>query len=672
MTRVKFTANRIESGAVVWLTGDLGWSEDAGKAHGFAGRLAERAREAVDRSERGNAIIAAYEVPVEDGMPRPSAREDIRAARGPSILPSADRLTGKRDAAPAPAPAIAPAMYRYDAVDHELVRTRAAQFRDQVARRLRGDLSEEEFRPLRLQNGLYLQLHAYMLRVAIPYGALSSTQMRGLAGIARDFDRGFGHFTTRQNIQFNWIKLVEAPDILDRLAGLEMHAIQTSGNCIRNVTADPLAGAAPDEIEDARIWAEIIRQWSTFHPEFAFLPRKFKIAVCAAAEDRAATAFHDIGLRLVRRRGGETGFRVLVGGGQGRTPRVARKLAHFVPVRQLLSYLEAIMRVYNAAGRRDNIYKARIKILVDDMGIEGFADAVNREWGLIKDSTINLPPGEYRRIKAHFAGPELAPVPAGTTDKASERDVAAAADPGFGRWLRRNVMAHHTEGYANVSLSLKSAGRPPGDASASEMEAMADLADRYGRSELRVTYTHNIIIPHVRRNRLAALYRAARDAGLHGAEEGLISDMIACPGLDYCNLANARSLPLAEKIFRQFPDPARRAEIGRLRLNISGCINACGHHHAADIGVLGVNKKGVEHYQITLGGRADDAAAIGRIIGPSFAEDEVPGVIETIVNLYLAGRQDRESFGDHLMRVGPEPFKQAVYAGGTGQTQGQS
>ncbi|MEK9558771.1 MAG: nitrite/sulfite reductase [Alphaproteobacteria bacterium] len=558
-------------------------------------------------------------------------------------------------------------MYLYDSLDHDAVRIRAAQFRDQVERRLRGDLTEEEFKPLRLQNGLYLQLHAYMLRVAIPYGTLSSMQMRGLAGIARDFDRGFGHFTTRQNIQFNWIKLVEAPDILDRLAGLEMHAIQTSGNCIRNVTADPLAGAAPDEIEDARVWGEIIRQWSTFHPEFAFLPRKFKIAVSAAAEDRAATAFHDIGLRLVRRVGGETGFRVLVGGGQGRTPRVARKLAHFVPERQLLSYLEAIMRVYNAAGRRDNIYKARIKILVDDMGIEGFADAVTREWGLIKDSTVNLPPEEYRRIKAHFARPDLEPVPAETSGEVSQHEAASVTDRGFGRWLRSNVMAHHTEGYANISLSLKSAGRPPGDASASEMEAMADLADRYGRSELRVTYTQNIIIPHVRRDRLAAFYHAARDAGLHGAEEGLISDMIACPGLDYCNLANARSLPLAEKIFRQFPDPARRAEIGRLRLNISGCINACGHHHAADIGILGVNKKGVEHFQITLGGRAGEDAAIGRIIGPFFAEDDVPAVIETIVDLYLAARRDGESFGDHLRRVGADLFKQAVYADGAGE-----
>ncbi|MGC6452869.1 MAG: DUF2849 domain-containing protein [Candidatus Puniceispirillaceae bacterium] len=656
MTGVRFTANRIESGAVVWLTRDMAWAEDAGMAHSFSGGLAARARRAVEAAERRNDVIAAYEVPVEEGATRPSAREAIRAARGPSITPPADRCDDA-GSSPQDTPAIAPAMYRYDAVDHDLVSIRATQFREQVERRLRGELTEEEFKPLRLQNGLYLQLHAYMLRVAIPYGTLSSTQMRGLAGIARDFDRGFGHFTTRQNIQFNWIKLVEAPDILDRLAGLEMHAIQTSGNCIRNVTADPLAGAAPDEIEDARVWAEIIRQWSTFHPEFAFLPRKFKIAVSAAAEDRAATAFHDIGLRLVRRRGGETGFRVLVGGGQGRTPRVARKLAHFISERNLLSFLEAIMRVYNAAGRRDNIYKARIKILVDDMGIEAFAEAVNREWLLIRDSATELPAEEQARIRSHFAPPALAPAPGNPASLAQARDT----ERGFGRWLRSNVLAHHTAGYANVSLSLKSAGRPPGDASASEMEAMADLADSFGRSELRVTYTQNIIIPHVRRDRLADLYRAARVAGLHGAEEGLISDMIACPGLDYCNLANARSLPLAEKIFRQFPDPDRRAEIGRLRLNISGCINACGHHHAADIGVLGVNKKGVEHYQITLGGRADEAAAIGRIIGPSFAEDEVPGVVETIVDLYLAARRDKESFADHLLRVGPQPFKQAVY-----------
>jgi len=666
MSGVTFTANRIRTGAAVWMTGDLSWTEDAARAFRFTDDLAETARLAAERAEQRNEITAVYELASGEGVSHPSARETIRAARGPSIAPPADRgpavapgRAASPDASSHVLPDISPAVYHYDAIDHDLVRVRAAQFRDQVKRRLDGELSEEEFKPLRLQNGLYLQLHAYMLRVAIPYGTLSSDQMRGLAGIARDFDRGFGHFTTRQNIQFNWIKLVDAPDILDRLADLDMHAIQTSGNCIRNVTADPLAGAAPDEIEDARVWAEIIRQWSTFHPEFAFLPRKFKIAVSAAAEDRAATAFHDIGLRLARRRGGETGFRVFVGGGQGRTPRVARKLAHFVSAANLLSYLEAIMRVYNAAGRRDNIYKARIKILVDDMGIEAFAEAVDREWLLIRDSATELPAEEHRRIAAHFTPAALPSALANPPDLASFRKE----DAGFARWLASNVLAHHTPGYANVSLSLKSVGRPPGDASASEMEAMAGLADRFGRAELRVTYTQNIIIPHVRREHLVALYRAAREAGLHGAEEGLISDMIACPGLDYCNLANARSLPLAEKIFRQFPDPARRAEIGRLRLNISGCINACGHHHAADIGVLGVNKKGVEHYQITLGGRADEAASIGRIIGPSFAEDEVPGVIEAIVDLYLAGRLEAETFADHFLRVGLDPFRQAVYGG---------
>jgi sulfite reductase (NADPH) hemoprotein beta-component len=439
-----------------------------------------------------------------------------------------------------------------------------------------------------------------------------------------------------------------------------MHAIQTSGNCIRNVTSDPLAGAAHDEVQDPRIWAEVVRQWSTLHPEFAFLPRKFKIAISTGAEDRAAIAFHDIGLRLALSRDGETGFRVFVGGGQGRTPRVARKLAHFIPARHLLSYLEAIMRVYNAAGRRDNIYKARIKILVDDMGVESFGEAVNNEWQVTKDNTTDLPVAEYQRIAGYFS---LADLPAAPSAKAALAK-AADDDPAFARWYRTNVLAHHTQGYANVSLSLKSAGRPPGDAAASEMEAMASLAETYGRGELRVTYTQNIIIPHVRRDHLAALFQDALKAGLAGAEEGLISDMIACPGLDYCNLANARSLPLAEKIFQRFPDPDRRAEIGKLRLNISGCINACGHHHAADIGILGVNKKGVEHYQISLGGRADEAAAIGRIIGPSFAEDEVPAVIEEIVTLYLENRKTDERFGDHLLRVGLTPFKQAVYGDG--------
>ena len=551
-------------------------------------------------------------------------------------------------------------MYRYDEFDRAFVERRAAQFRDQVDRRLRGELSEDEFKPLRLQNGLYLQLHAYMLRIAIPYGVLSSGQLRGLAGIARDFDRGFGHFTTRQNIQLNWIRLVDAPDILDRLATFDMHAIQTSGNCIRNVTCDPLAGAAHDEIEDPRVWAEIIRQWSTLHPEFAFLQRKFKIAISAGAEDRAATGFHDIGLRLVKSRGDETGFRILVGGGQGRTPRVARQLAHFVPKRHILSYLEAVMRIYNAAGRRDNIYKARTKILVDAMGIDAFAEAVNTEWGLIKDGATDLPELEYRRIAAHFAPPDLAeasPVPLALA-------LAQRHDAGFARWVRQNGLPHRLPGYANAVISLKSAGRPPGDASASEMEAIADLADDHGTGEIRVTYQQNVIIPHVRRDALPALYRDARKAGLGGGENGLISDIIACPGLDYCNLANARSLPLADRIFQRFDDPQRRAAIGRLQVNISGCINACGHHHAADIGILGVDKKGVEHYQITIGGRAGEAAAIGRIIGPSFAEHEVPAVIGTIIDTYLACREGDESFAAYVARSGTDGLKAAVYDDG--------
>jgi len=554
-------------------------------------------------------------------------------------------------------------MYRYDEFDREFVKARTVQFRDQVERRLSGELTEEEFKPLRLQNGLYLQLHAYMLRVAIPYGVLSSAQMRGLAGIARDFDRGYGHFTTRQNIQFNWIKLIEAPDILDRLAQFDMHAIQTSGNCIRNVTCDPLAGAAHDEIGDARLWCESIRQWSTLHPEFSFLPRKFKIAVSAGAEDRAATGFHDIGLRLVRGQDRQTGFRVLVGGGQGRTPRVGRELARFVQKDHILSYLEAVMRVYNAAGRRDNIYKARIKILVDAMGIDAFATVVAEQWKLVKGTTVELPETEYRRIASYFAPPLLEQTPSPLAGLAEAR----SDDPAFDRWVRVNALPHFSPDHVNASISLKSAGRPPGDASASEMEALAGLAESYGQGELRVAYTQNVIIPHVYKADLPALHEGLTIAGLGGAEEGLIGDMIACPGLDYCNLANARSLPVADRIFKRFEDPARRVEIGPLRLNISGCINACGHHHAADIGILGVDKKGVEHYQITVGGRAGEAAAVGRIIGPSFAEDEVPGVIETIVEIYVAARRRQETFADFLRRVDIAVLKDAVYGGAAGR-----
>ena len=553
-------------------------------------------------------------------------------------------------------------MYRYDEFDREFVRARTLQFRDQVERRLSGELSEEAFKPLRLQNGLYLQLHAYMLRIAIPYGVLSSAQMRGLAGIARDFDRGYGHFTTRQNIQFNWVRLDQAPDILDRLAQFDMHAIQTSGNCIRNVTCDPLAGAAHDEIEDARLWCEVIRQWSSLHPEFSFLPRKFKIAVSAGAEDRAATGFHDIGLRLIRRRDGGTGFRVLVGGGQGRTPRVARQLDSFVPQHQILSCLEAIMRVYNAAGRRDNIYKARIKVLVDDMGIDAFKDAVNGQWREIKDTAIELPKAEHDRIAAYFAPPVLEQGPADMADLVDAR----SADPAFDRWVRVNVLPHFSANHVNASISLKSASRPPGDASASEMEALAMLAETYGQGELRVTYTQNVIIPHVHKANLQCFHEDLVNIGLAGAEEGLIGDMIACPGLDYCNLANARSLPVADRIFTRFADPAHRAEIGPLRLNISGCINACGHHHAADIGILGVDKKGVEHYQITVGGRAGEAAAIGEVIGPSFAESEVPAAVEAIVDSYMASRREGETFAGFVRRADISVLRKAVYDGKSG------
>jgi sulfite reductase (NADPH) hemoprotein beta-component len=548
-------------------------------------------------------------------------------------------------------------MYKYDYTDRDFLKSRSAQFRDQVARRLDGRLSEDEFKPLRLQNGLYLQLHAYMLRVAIPYGVLSSRQLCGLAHIAREFDRGFGHFTTRQNIQFNWIKLVDAPDILDRLAGFDLHAIQTSGNCVRNTTTDPLAGAAHDEVANPLGWCEIIRQWSTLHPEFTFLPRKFKIAVSAGAQDRAATGFHDIGLRMIKNRGGEIGFRVLVGGGQGRTPRVAKTLNAFLPTQHLLSYLEAILRVYNEAGRRDNIYKARIKILVDAMGIEAFADAVNNEWVNTRASNYDLPKAEQARIMAHFGKPLLPPV----TDATNTILERRRKDRGFERWISHNIHQHWHPGYASASISLKQIGRPPGDASAAEMLEIADLADKFGRGELRITYTQNIIVPHVALGDLPAMYDRLANIGLAGGEGGLIGDMIACPGLDYCNLANARSLPLADRIFNHFEDPEYRHEIGKLRLNISGCINACGHHHAADIGILGVNKKGVEHFQISLGGNAGDNAAVGRIIGPSFAEADVPAAVEKILTTYLSLRNEDEAFDRCLDRLGIEPFKEALY-----------
>jgi sulfite reductase (NADPH) hemoprotein beta-component len=549
-------------------------------------------------------------------------------------------------------------MYRYDEFDRTLVAERVQQFRGQVARRLSGELSEAEFKPLRLMNGLYLQLHAYMLRVAIPYGTLSAVQLRMLAHIARRYDKGYGHFTTRQNVQFNWPKLADVPEILEELATVEMHAIQTSGNCIRNVTADQYAGAAADEIEDPRIYSEIIRQWSTLHPEFSFLPRKFKIAVTGAANDRAAVRLHDIGLQMRRNLKGEAGFEVIVGGGQGRTPVIGKTIRSFLPKRHLLSYLEAILRVYNQLGRRDNLYKARIKILVNETGAQEFARLVEAEWAEIKHGALALPGEELARIEAYFAPPLYEPLDA----VAPQFEARKREDPDFARWVQTNLAAHRQPGYAIVNVSLKPVGGVPGDASAEEMEALAGFAERYSFGEIRVTHEQNLVLPHVRLSDVPALWAALNAAGLATANIGLLSDIIACPGLDYCNLANARAIPVAQRISTRFGDLKRQHDIGGLKIKISGCINACGHHHVGEIGILGVDKKGEEFYQITLGGSADENAALGKIIGPAFSYDAVVDAVETIVETYLDVRQTGEGFNDSLARVGLTPFKEKLYA----------
>ena len=550
-------------------------------------------------------------------------------------------------------------MYRYDEFDHGFVKERVVQFRDQVQRRLDGELSEDEFKPIRLMNGLYLQLHAYMLRVAIPYGTLSSVQMRRLAHIARKYDKGYGHFTTRQNIQYNWPKLVDTPDILDELAEVEMHALQTSGNCIRNVTSDQYAGVAADEIEDPRIYAEIIRQWSTLHPEFTFLPRKFKIAVTGAETDRAAVKLHDIGIAMLRNAAGEPGFRIDVGGGMGRTPIVAVTIREFLPKRDLLAYLEAILRVYNTLGRRDNIYKARIKILVQSEGAERFAELVEEEFAHLKGGPLALPQAEIDRIRAYFAPPSYRAL----EDEPRELARARDADEEFAAWLRTNVAPHKQAGYAIVNVSLKPVGGIPGDASAEEMDAVADLAERYSFGEIRVTHEQNLTLPYVEQKELYELWLTLKIHGLATANIGHAGDIIACPGLDYCALANARSIPVAQEISERFADIRRQHDIGRMTLNISGCINACGHHHVGNIGILGVDKNGEEFYQITLGGRADEKAAVGRIVGPAFSFDEVPDAVEKIVETYLELREDdEESFVDAYARLGADPFKEALYA----------
>ncbi|CDM58186.1 MULTISPECIES: nitrite/sulfite reductase [Rhizobium] len=549
-------------------------------------------------------------------------------------------------------------MYRYDEFDHAFVAERVEQFRDQVQRRLSGELAEDAFKPLRLMNGVYLQLHAYMLRIAIPYGTLSSRQMRMLAHVARTYDRGYGHFTTRQNLQFNWPKLSDMPDVLAELATVEMHAMQTSGNCIRNVTADHFAGAAADEVADPRPYAEILRQWSSVHPEFSFLPRKFKIAVTGAERDRAAIQVHDIGLHLKKNDKGEIGFAVYVGGGQGRTPMIAKLIRDFLPEEDLLSYTTAVMRVYNLHGRRDNKYKARIKILVHETGAEELARQVEAEFAELRDTELKLPEQDVEAIAAYFAPPALPDRAEGWENLARWKK----ADPAFARWVQQNVQPHKHPDYGMVTISLKPIGGIPGDASDSQMDAVADLAEEYAFDEIRVSHEQNLILPHVALADLEAVYRGLVAMGLAEANAGLITDIIACPGLDYCALANARSIPVAQEISRRFGDPARQTEIGELKIKISGCINACGHHHVGHIGLLGVEKKGAELYQITLGGSGDEHTSIGEIIGRGFEPEKVTDAIETIVNTYLAIRKEpSEIFLDTYRRVGPQPFKDALY-----------
>ncbi len=550
-------------------------------------------------------------------------------------------------------------MYQYTEFDKHFVRQRAAQHRDQLERNLAGKLSDDEFRPLRLQNGWYIQRHAPMLRVAVPYGELSARQLRALAVIAREYDRGYGHFSTRQNLQFNWIPLVRSADVMDALAAVDMHGIQTSGNCIRNITSDALAGVAYDELVDPRPYCEILRQWSSLHPEFAFLPRKFKIAVTGAAEDRAATAWHDIGLHLLKNSAGEVGFKVLVGGGMGRTPVIGSVIHEFLPWQQILVFIEAIVRVYNRYGRRDNIYKARIKILVKAEGPK-FIAAVNQEFAHILSDDVDgsahlIPRAELDRVKASFVPPE------GISEPGPTAAPIAETAPAFARWLQRNVHRHKLPGYRAVTLSLKRAGQAPGDATDVQMEAAASIAERFSHAELRVTHDQNLLLPWVLERDLPALWQAAREAGFAAPNIGLITDMIACPGGDFCALANARSIPLAAEVTERFADLDELYDIGDIDLHISGCINSCGHHHSGHIGVLGVDKDGKEWYQVSLGGSdgstLSGAPVAGKVIGPSFAADEVADAIEAVVDTYRARRAADEHFIDTVKRVGLEPFK---------------
>ena len=556
-------------------------------------------------------------------------------------------------------------MYRYDSIDQQIINERVVQYRGQIERHQAGTLSDDELRPLRLQNGLYIQRHGPMLRIAIPYGMLAAAQLRKLAEISRRYDRSFGHFTTRQNMQLNWPKFEETPEILGQLASVEMHAVQTSGNCVRNITSDPFAGIAPDELTDPRPYCEVLRQWSTFHPEFAYLPRKFKIAVNAATEDRAVIRAHDVGLEIVRNESsengeiGEIGVKVFVGGGLGRTPVIGKVIRQYLPRRHLLSYLDAVLRVYNRYGRRDNMYKARIKILVNALGIEEFTRQVEAEWSHLKDGPTTLTDAEFDRVARHFAPPTYDTLPA--------EDLSFVAhlkeDKAFARWVNRCVHAHKVPGYAAVTLSLKAPGVPPGDITDVQMEAVADLAERFSFGELRVTHEQNVVLSDIRKRDLYAVWKIARTHALATPNIGLLTDMICCPGGDLCSLANARSIPIADAVQKKFDDLDYLYDIGDISLNISGCMNSCGHHHVANIGILGVDKNNEEWYQITLGGQQGNSTTIGKVIGPSFYAEEVPLVIEALVNVYIEQRTPEERFIDTFDRVGVEPFKQRAYAG---------
>ncbi|MBS1189351.1 MAG: sulfite reductase, beta subunit (hemoprotein) [Rhodocyclaceae bacterium] len=550
-------------------------------------------------------------------------------------------------------------MYRYDAVDRQFLQERVAQYRDQVRRWQAGELSDDEFRPLRLQNGLYIQRHAPMLRIAVPYGQLGSGQLRKLAAVARTYDKGYGHFTTRHNLQFNWVRIEDTPDILARLAEVNLHSIQTSGNCIRNITTDHFAGVAADEVIDPRPLAEILRQWSTFHPEFAFLPRKFKFAISGTREDRAVTWFHDIGLHLVEGPGGETGFRVLVGGGLGRTPIRGQVVRDYLPWQHILTYCEAILRVYNRFGRRDNAYKARIKILVQALGIEAFARQVEAEWAHLKDGPSTITQAEFDRVAAHFEPPAYEALPDADFCLAQHKQD----DPAFARWAARCVHAHKVPGYAAVTLSLKKHGDNPGDITADQMDVVADLADRFSFGELRISHEQNVILADVPKSELYTVWHNARAAGLATPNVGLLTDVICCPGGDLCDLANAKSVPIAKAIQARFDDLDYLHDLGEIDLNISGCMNACGHHHVGHIGVLGVDRNEAEFYQVTLGGRQGSDARLGKVIGPAFAAEEMPGVVEKVLQVYVAHRHADERFIDTLDRLGLAPFKDRVYEG---------